>query len=74
MRNQRYNFCRKKGGCFLKEAYINMGTPIIPIERAPEELIEKLVFEKVLVVTEDGLKCNTEGSYYVSLVGGARPY
>ena len=34
-----------------------MKTPIIPIERASEKLIENLVKAGILIVTEDGVKC-----------------
>lgn len=34
-----------------------MKTPIIPIERASEELISALIAADVLEVTADGLKC-----------------
>ena len=33
-----------------------MQTPIIPIKRAPERLIQALIESGILVVTEDGLK------------------
>ena len=32
-------------------------TPIVPIERAPESLVDALIDAGVLLVTEDGLKC-----------------
>lgn len=32
-------------------------TPIIPIERAPESLVNALIDAGILIVTEDGLKC-----------------
>ena len=38
----------KKGGVYM---------PIIPIERAPRELVEALINAGILVVTEEGLKC-----------------
>ena len=31
--------------------------PIIPIERAPRELVQALIDAGILVVTEEGLKC-----------------
>lgn len=34
-----------------------MQKPIIPIERASEELIKALINAGILEVTEDGLKC-----------------
>ena len=34
-----------------------MKTPIIPIERASENLIKALIDAGILEVTEDGLKC-----------------
>lgn len=34
-----------------------MKTPIIPIERASEKLIEFLIKAGILIVTEDGVKC-----------------
>lgn len=34
-----------------------MKTPIIPIERASEKLIECLIKAGILIVTEDGVKC-----------------
>ena len=57
----------KKETASAQEAYIilflqrkevnNMLKPIIPIERASEELIVALINAGVLEVTEDGLKC-----------------
>ena len=40
-----------------KERRNAMKTPIIPIERASENLIECLIKAGILIVTEDGLKC-----------------
>ena len=34
-----------------------MKTPIIPIERASENMIEYLIKAGILIVTEDGVKC-----------------
>ena len=40
-----------------KERRNTMKTPIIPIERASENLIKALIDAGILEVTEDGLKC-----------------
>lgn len=40
-----------------KERRNAMKTPIIPIERASENLIEYLIKVGILIVTEDGVKC-----------------
>lgn len=34
-----------------------MKTPIIPINRASEEVIKALIYAGILEVTEDGIKC-----------------